>query len=90
MWYKSLKDHVRQTCQSLNLSPSLWIWVCEDILKVCCTERMFKNSPENYFSLKQWGGRLLKDGSYVINYGTHAHKIPLLFVMFIRGGVLRY
>ena len=29
---------------------------------VSCTERMFKNSPENYFFLKQGGGRLLEDG----------------------------
>ena len=30
--------------------------------KDLCTERMFKNDPENYFFLKQGGGRLLEDG----------------------------
>ena len=34
--------------------------LCEDM--VSCTERMFKNSLENYFFLKQGGGCLLKDG----------------------------
>ena len=54
----------------LSETRSCEVDLCEDMVR--CTERIFKNRAENYFLLKQGGGRLLEDGCiyYPVNYGN--------------------